>query len=94
MYYLDDEDKRETVLYNVALLKSNLPVLKHVHITPIVFLIGKPKTGKGSLGKLISKKLGLVIIKTKHIVKQFSTERRDPNIDKILQVARGGDGIG
>ena len=73
LYYLDDEDQREAVLDNVALLKSNLPVPKDVHITPIVFLIGKPKTGKVSLAKLISKKLGLVIIKIKHIVQQFST---------------------
>ena len=90
VYYLDDEDQREAVMDNIALLSTNLPVPRDVHITPIVFIIGKPKTGKGSLAKLISKKLGLVIIKIKHIVQTFSTEHRDPTTDKILQFARSG----
>jgi adenylate kinase family enzyme len=91
MYYLDDEEQREAVMDNIALLRSNMPVPKDVSVTPIVFIIGKPKTGKGSLAKLISKKLGLVIIKIKHIVQQFATEHRDPTIDKILQIARSGE---
>lgn len=91
IYYLDDEDQREAVMENVELLQSNRPVPRDVHVTPVVFIIGKPKTGKGSLAKLISKKLGMVIIKIKHIIQQFSTEHRDPTIDKILQVARSGE---
>lgn len=68
LYYLDDEDQRDAVMDNVSLLTTNSPIPRDVHVTPVVFIIGKPKVGKGSLAKLISKKLGLVIIKVKHIV--------------------------
>jgi hypothetical protein len=72
LYYFDDEEQRDAVMENVEMLKTNRPIPKDINITPIVFVIGKPKTGKGSFAKLISKKLGLIIVKVKHIVQQFA----------------------
>lgn len=78
------------MMENPKLLIQNKPIPRDISIQPVVYVIGAPKTGKGSLSKLISKRMGLVIIKIKHIVHEFTIEHRDPTIDKILQIAKNG----
>lgn len=68
LYYFADEEERENVMENPSLLTVNRAIPKDVLVTPRIFIIGKPKSGKGSLAKLISKKLGLVTIKIKKII--------------------------
>lgn len=90
MYYFSDEEEREAVMENTALLRTNRAIPRDVVVTPRVFIIGKPKTGKGSLAKLISKKLGLVVIKIKKVIEEFATEHKDPTIEKILNSVHSG----
>lgn len=76
---------------NPQLLRQNTPIPRDIAVQPVVYVIGAPKTGKGSLSKLINKRMGLVIIKVKHIVHEFTVEHRDPTIDKIMQIAKNGE---
>ena len=56
------------VYENPSLLKQKQSIPKDVIITPSVYVIGKPKTGKSELSKLLSKKLGLVRISFRRII--------------------------
>ena len=77
-------------MQSAKLLNTHRPTPKDIHITPSIYIIGKPKTGKSSLAKLLSKQFGCVIIKLKHIIEEFVDKHRDPLVDKILNSIKSG----
>jgi len=62
IYYLNDEEERDYVMRNPKSLNQNQAIPKDVKFTPILFIIGKPKTGKTTLAKNIRDKYGFKII--------------------------------
>jgi adenylate/nucleoside-diphosphate kinase len=62
-----------------------------VHIRPIVFVIGKTKTGKTTIAKLLAEKLKLVRIKVSFLLEDFIRFKLDPLSQKAkAQLASGG----
>jgi len=45
-----------------------------VTIKPRVFVLGLPKSGKSTLCKILSEKIGVVHLKMNHIIQQFMTQ--------------------
>lgn len=78
------------VYNNPSLLNQKASIPKDVLITPIVYVIGKPKTGKSELTGLLSKKLGLVKITFAEIVEEFTPEHNDGLIQGILKDLKSG----
>jgi len=58
------------------LYKPSVPT--DVHIRPIVFVIGKVKTGKTTIAKLLTEKLKLVRLKVSYLLEEFIKYQLDP----------------
>jgi adenylate/nucleoside-diphosphate kinase len=62
LYYLKDEEERDYVMRNPKSLQQNQSIPRDVKFTPILFVIGKPKTGKSTLARNLRDKYGFKLI--------------------------------
>lgn len=62
IYYLRDEEERDYIMRNPKTLEQNEAVPKDVKFVPIIFIIGKTKSGKSTLGLNLKEKYGFKII--------------------------------
>lgn len=78
IYYLNSEEERDMVA-RLPLHYLRAPsVPTDVLIKPIIFVMGKPKSGKSTIAKLLSAKLNLVRVKVSHLIEEFITHQEDP----------------
>jgi adenylate/nucleoside-diphosphate kinase len=68
IYYLKDEEERDYVIRNPKSLYQNQAIPKDVKFTPILFIIGKPKSGKSTLARNIRDKYGFKLITIEEIL--------------------------
>ena len=68
--------------------KPSIP--NDVHIRPIVFVIGKIKSGKTTIAKLLSDKLKLVRIKVSNLLEDFIKYKLDPMSVKAKALLNSG----
>lgn len=65
-------------------MEQNEAVPKDVTFVPIVFIIGKTKSGKSTLAQNIKDKYGFKIISLEEIVEDFVKEHEDSDIRAIM----------
>lgn len=68
IYYLRDEEERDLAIRNPATLLQNQPIPRDVKFVPIVFVIGKTKSGKSTLALNLQEKYGFKIITLEQIM--------------------------
>lgn len=90
IYFCKDEEERVTVKESLGDYLRPLPAPKDVKIRTCVFVIGKPKSGKSTLAKKLSEKLGLVHIKIKNILNQVKEDPFWLLSDEVNQLTRDG----
>ena len=62
IYYLRDEEERESVIKNPRTLEQNSPPPSDVRSVPSIFIIGHNKTGKTTLAHNLRDKYGFKVI--------------------------------
>lgn len=62
IYYLRDEEEREHVMRNPKILEQNQPIPCDVKSVPVVFVMGKIKSGKTTLAHNLRDKFGFKVI--------------------------------
>lgn len=75
---------------NPKSLHQNQAIPRDVKFTPILFIIGKPKSGKSTLARNIRDKYGFKLITVEEILEEFSKEHEDHDIRSILYEVRSG----
>lgn len=71
IYYLKDEEERDFVMRNPKSLLQNDAIPQDVKSTPIIFLMGKTKSGKSTLAESIRDKFGFKVISIEEIMTDF-----------------------
>ena len=90
IYYLKDEEEREHVIRNPKILEQNQPVPSDVKSVPVVFIMGKTKSGKTTLAHNIRDKFGFKAINMQEIIEDFVTEHEDSDIKGIVTDLKKG----
>lgn len=90
IYYLRDEEERDYVMRNPKTLEQNEAVPKDVKFVPIIFIIGKTKSGKSTLALNLKEKYGFKIITMEEIIEDFVKEHEDSDIKSIMHEIRTG----
>ncbi|CAD8103243.1 unnamed protein product [Paramecium sonneborni] len=77
IYYLDNDDQREQVCQRPFKYFYKPTVPNDVQIKPTIFILGKVKSGKTEIVRLLSEKLNLVRVKVSHLLAEFVTNQTD-----------------
>jgi len=88
IYYFKSEDERKQASEIIANLAANQAKPKDVSTKISVFIVGKKKTGKSTLAKILEEKLGVVRIKIKHLLNrviEFPYWINDWEIEQVLR---------
>ena len=88
IYYFKSEDERKQASEIIANLAQNQAKPKDVSTKISVFVVGKKKTGKSTVAKILAEKLGLVRIKVKHLLNrviEFPYWINDWEIEQVLR---------
>lgn len=90
IYYLKDEEERDFVMRNPKSLLQNDAIPQDVKSTPIIFLMGKTKSGKSTLAESIRDKFGFKVISIEEIMTDFIKQHEDSEIRSILHDVQNG----
>ena len=90
IYYFKDEEERDFAMRNPKSLEQNQAIPKDVKSTPVVYIIGKTKTGKSSLAQKIKEKFGFKILNIEEMLTEFVKEHEDADVRNIISEVKGG----
>ena len=84
IYYFKDEEERDYAMRNPRSLEQNQAIPRDVKSTPVVYIIGKTKTGKSSLAQKIKENFGFKILDLEEMLTEFVKEHEDSDIKCII----------
>lgn len=90
IYYLKDEEERDFCTRNPKSLELNEAIPKDVRSIPVIFIIGKTKTGKTTLAQKIKEKFGFKILDIEEILTEFVKEHEDSDIRNVMNEVNSG----
>lgn len=90
IYYFNYEEEVDKVVQEPLTYLTNKSYPNDVTINPIAFVVGKPKSGKSALSKLLEEKLNLVRIKLSEIIEDYIPDHKYIQSKKALDVLREG----
>lgn len=75
LYFFSNQEEQQKFLKQPSKYTQEVsPIPLDVTIKPRVFVLGLPKSGKSTLCKILSEKIGVVHLKMNHIIQQFMTQ--------------------
>ncbi|KAL4506760.1 hypothetical protein ABPG72_001181 [Tetrahymena utriculariae] len=90
IYYFGSEEELRMVAHEPLKYLTQKCFPKDVEIRPVVFVIGKPKTGKSALCKLLQEKLGLVRVKFSQILEEYIKDHMNVKAAEALAILENG----
>ncbi|EGR31735.1 hypothetical protein IMG5_103090 [Ichthyophthirius multifiliis] len=91
-YFHSEEEVLKASKEPLKYIKNNC-FPKDVNIKPIVFVIGKPKTGKSTLSKIIEEQLGIVRIKLSSVLEDYGPQHPCLTYQNAREVLQQGESL-